>query len=66
MLCPSRTLTATAVSRAAEVLHAARASSGTRLAMGLGVWSEPQGYAFRVFCRTSEGNLSQFYAFILI
>lgn len=50
MLCPCRTLTATAVRRAAEVCHTALASKGARLAIGLGVWSEPQGYAFRVFC----------------
>lgn len=49
MLCPSLTLTATAVRRAAEVCHTASASSTSRLAIGLGVWSEPQGYAFRVF-----------------
>lgn len=52
MLCPSLTLTATAVSRAAEVCHTALASSGARLAIGLGVWSEPQGYALRVFYDT--------------
>lgn len=49
MLCLSLTLTATAVRRAAEVCHTALASSGARLAIGLGVWSEPHGYAFRVF-----------------
>lgn len=50
MLWPSRTLTATAVRRAAECSHTAFVSSGVRLAIGLGVWSEPQGYAFTVFC----------------
>lgn len=49
MLCPSLTLTATAVRRAADVCQAALASTGARLAIGLGVWSEPQGYALRVF-----------------
>lgn len=50
MLWPSRTLTATAVRRAAEYSHVAFAASGVRLAIGLGVWSEPQGYAFTVSC----------------
>lgn len=49
MLCPSLTLTDTAVRRTAEVCHTALASWGARLAIGLGVWSEPQGYALTVF-----------------
>lgn len=57
MLWPSRTLTATAVRRAAECSHEAFASSAVRPAIGLGVWSEPHGYAFTVFC--AEGNHSR-------
>lgn len=54
MLCPSATLTATAVRRAAEVCHEAVASRGARLAIGLGVWSDPHGYALRVFCERTN------------
>lgn len=48
MVWPSSTFTATAVSRDSVVSRRGAASKGTRLAMGLGVWSEPQGYAYRV------------------
>lgn len=48
MVWPSSTFTATAVSRASVFSRRGAASKGIRLAMGLGVWSEPQGYAYRV------------------
>lgn len=48
MVCPSSTFTATAVRRASVFSRSGAASKGTRLAIGLGVWSEPQGYAYRV------------------
>lgn len=48
MVWPSSTFTATAVSRDSVVSRRGAASKGTRLAMGLGVWSEPQGYAYKV------------------
>lgn len=55
MVCPGLTLTATAVSWADGLSSMVSTSTATRLAMGLGVWSEPQGYAFNVFCsKTSE------------
>lgn len=50
MVCWSLTLAATAVRRAVGLSQSALLSTAVRLAMGLGVWSEPQGYAFRVFC----------------
>lgn len=43
MACPSLTVTATAVRRAEELSKTASASTGSWLAIGLGVWSEPQG-----------------------
>ena len=43
MVWRSLTLTATAVSRADGLCRMVSATTGVRLAMGLGVWSEPQG-----------------------
>lgn len=43
MVCPALTLTATAVRRADGLSSMVSASTATLLAMGLGVWSEPQG-----------------------
>lgn len=43
MVCPTLTLTATAVRRADGLSNMGSVSTGTRLAIGLGVWSEPQG-----------------------
>lgn len=49
MVCPALTLTATAVRRADGLSSMVSASTATLLAMGLGVWSEPQGYVSSVF-----------------
>lgn len=49
MVCPALTLTATAVRRADGLSNMVSASTAILLAIGLGVWSEPQGYAVRVF-----------------
>ena len=57
MVCPSSTVIATAVSWTPGHSRTGVASRGTRLAMGLGVWSEPQGYASRVSCRQPEPKL---------
>lgn len=43
MVCAALTLTATAVRRAEGLFRIVSASTGTLLAMGLGVWSDPQG-----------------------
>lgn len=43
MECPSLTLTATAVRQAEGLSKTASATTGSWLAIGLGVWSEPQG-----------------------
>ena len=57
MVCPSSTVIATAVSWTPGHSRTGVASRGTRLAMGLGVWSEPQGYASRVSCRQPEAQV---------
>ena len=61
MVCWSLTLTATAERRAVGLSQSALLSTAARLAMGLGVWSEPQGYAFRVFCRNKENKHARFF-----
>ena len=43
MVCPALTLTDTAVRRADGLSNMVSASTGIRLAIGLGVWSDPQG-----------------------
>lgn len=55
MVWPSSTFTATAVRRASGFSRMGAVSRGTRLAIGLGVWSEPQGYASKV----SAGSWTQ-------
>lgn len=43
MVCPALTLTATAVRRADGLSNMVSVSTAILLAIGLGVWSEPQG-----------------------